>query len=953
MDFSAIEHKILKFWRKNKIFERSINQRPKTRNFVFFEGPPTANGRPGIHHVLARVFKDVVCRYKTMQGFRVERKAGWDTHGLPVELEVEKKLGIKTKPEIEKYGIAKFNKACKKSVWMYKKEWEELTERIGFWLDMKNPYITYESNYIESVWWIIKQIWQKKLLYQDYKVVPYCPRCETGLSSHEVAQGYKKVKENSIYVKFPVKGQKNTFFLVWTTTPWTLPGNVALAINRKINYVKVEEDSEFLILAENRLNVLKGKYRIVDRAIGGDLNKFSGSIEKLGEYEQILPYLIPNPKKSFIVVFGDFVSDQDGTGIVHIAPAYGEDDMKLGKQLGLETSLIYLDKEGRFEKDFPWSGKFAKDADRDIIQELKSRNLFYKEEQYEHDYPFCWRCDSPLLYYAKKGWFINMQKVKRNLIRNSQKINWIPAHLKEGRFGEWLKEIKDWAISRERYWGTPLPIWQCEKCNEKICIGSIKELFQKSKRKIKDLHRPLIDKILFKCEKCGGKMYRVPEVLDCWFDSGSMPFAQHHYPFENKNIIDKKIQFPADYICEAIDQTRGWFYTLLAISTLLGFESPYKNVISVGHVLDEKGEKMSKSKGNIVSHWDMINKYGIDSVRWYFYTVNQPGEPKLFNEKDIDSALKRFLIILWNCFVFLETYKPKSRMKIKSRNLLDKWIISKLNNLIPELTLLLDKYDITSAARKIEDFAVNDLSQWYIRRSRRRFQKPETKKELSESYDSLSVVLLTLTKLLAPFIPFFAEETYPKFNIREKSVHLENWPRVDKKLINQELEEKMQKIREIVALALAERAKAGIKVRQPLASLRIKDLRLKVKGNKELLDLIKEEVNVKEIVFDSKIKKEVELDTKITSGLREEGIVREIIRQIQELRKQHGLKPKDKIIIQYWMSEKLNKIINKQKNYILKETLAKQFESKESPVPRMGKEIDLEGEKLWLEIRKT
>jgi len=945
IDILKTEEKILKFWKKNKIFEKSLKKREKNPNFVFFEGPPTANGRPGIHHVLTRVFKDIVCRYKTMRGYKVIRKAGWDTHGLPVELEIEKKLNFSSKNDIEKYGIEKFNKKCKESVWEYKKEWEKLTERIGFWIDMKNPYITYENNYIESVWWILKQIWQKGLIYKDYKVVYYCPRCETTLSSHELSQGYKRVKENSIYVKFPIKNSENRYFLVWTTTPWTLPANVALAINKDISYVEIKKDEEKYILAKNRLSLFENeKIEIIEEFNGNEL------INKNLEYIPLFDFVKPI-KRAYFLILADFVSDKEGTGIVHIAPAFGEDDMEAGKKNNLDVFQT-VNYQGKFKDEISlWKGIFVKDADPLIINNLKERNLLFKEEIYEHDYPFCWRCKFPLLYYAKESWFINMNEVKNDLLKNNQKINWVPDYLKEGRFGEWLKEVKDWAISRERYWGTPLPIWECEKCKEKICIGSIKELLEKSEKKIKikDLHKPFIDKITLKCEKCNGKMKRVPEVLDCWFDSGSMPFAQYHYPFENKDKIDKKEQFPADFICEGIDQTRGWFYTLLAVSTLLNFGNPYKNVISLGHILDENGEKMSKSKGNVVNPWEMINKYGIEAVRWYFYTINQPGEPKLFKEKDVLNALNRFILILLNCFIFLETYKKDVRTKIESKDLLDKWIISRLNQLIIRVSFYLDKYDITSASRDIENFVVNDLSQWYIRVSRPRFQKPENKKDLINASSTLNFVLLNLSKLLAPFIPFLSEEIYLNLNKKGKSVHLEDWPIADKRKINKKIEEKMEEARKIVSLSLSLRSEAKIKVRQPLKELKIKNTKLK--KEKELLEIIKNEINVKNISFDEKMEKEIDLNCEITEELRKEGDLRELIRNIKDLRKKLNLKPQD--FVKAFISN--IDILPLDEKDLLKETKAKKYfkvENESEMKVDAKKEIEIGGKKYLIGIKK-
>jgi len=787
-NFAQLEEKILKYWQKNKIFEKSIKQRPKTKPFIFYEGPPFANGKPGIHHLLARAFKDVFIRYKTMRGYRVERRAGWDTHGLPVEMEAEKRLGIKTKKDIEKIGIEKFIKTCQESVFTYKKEWEDFTERIAYWLDLKNAYITCSPEYIRKVWQVLKKIWDKKLLVQDYKVVPWCPRCETALSSHEVAQGYKTIKEKSIYVKFKLKTDncKLKTISVWTTTPWTLPANVALAVNPK----------------DARYKDLIGL-----------------------EYEPL--YSNKGPHK---ILAADFVDPLEGTGIVHIAPAYGEDDLNLAKKENLP--VVYVERQ----------------KNEEIIADLERRGLLEKTEIIEHEYPFCWRCDTALIYYAKKSWFIKMSKLKKQLIKNNQKINWIPAHLKNGRFGEWLKDVKDWALSRERYWGTPLPIWICTKC--KKAELKIKNL----KLKIRDLHRPYIDKITFKCS-CGGIMRRVPDVIDCWFDSGAMPFAS------------KTQGYPADFICEGIDQTRGWFYTLLAIATCLGKKPPYKNVISHGLVLDKYSKKMSKSKGNIVVPEEVIDQYGVDSLRWYFYANNQAGEPKRFDIEDVKEKQNKIISTLWNSFVFFKDYAQDNR---KTKNILDKWILSRLNQAIKETTEYLDKYDAFHGARTIEEF-IDDLSNWYIRRTRKNCNKRVLKQ-----------VLFKTAQIMAPFTPFISEAIYP-------NVHLSDWPKADQ--INQKFNSQMQKARQVCADALALRAKAGIKVRQPLAKLQTPNYQLPT----EILDLIKDEVNVKEIVFGKKFA----LDTKITPELKKQGEERELIRKIQDLRKKAGLKITDKIVLSY------------------------------------------------------
>ena len=1023
LNLPKIEEKILKFWKKNKIFEKGLKKTQKGPRFVFYEGPPFANGLPGIHHLLSRAFKDIILRYKTMNGFFIERKAGWDTHGLPTEMAAEKKLCIKSKREIEKLGIAKFIRECKKNVFTYKKEWEEFTERIGFWLDLKNAYITCSDDYIESLWWILKKIWEKGLLYQDYKVVPYCPRCCTSLSSHEVAQGYKLIKEPAIYVKFKVKSQNSklkttpnkflaearnytgqatqnskltTYFLAWTTTPWTLPGNMALAVNPNFTYAKIKVDNEELILAKERIEASGIRGEIVEEFKGKDLVGL--------EYEPLYKFQISNFKLQiasfqFQVLTGDFVSLEEGTGIVHIAPAFGEEDLRIGKENNLPV-LMTIDGEGKFKPEVKeWSGKLVKEADPLIIEDLKKRNLLFKEESYEHEYPFCWRCETPLLYYAKDSWFIKMTSLKKDLIENSQKINWFPEYLKEGRFGEWLKEIKDWNLSRERYWGTPLPVWLCQTGrsqkskvkSQKFCdnikvIGSIRELEKLSGKKIKDLHRPYIDKITFKCEKCAGRMKRVPEVVDCWFDSGAMPFAQGHWPFaqsQKSKVKSQKLRppelFPADYIAEGLDQTRGWFYTLLAVSTLLGLGTPYKNVISHGIVLDANGQKMSKSKGNIILPSEVLKKFGADCARFYFYTLNPVAEPKRFDFREVEILSRRFFDTLWNCYLFFETYgirklktnhspfsmgwvaQPRppaggrgcgKNQKLKTKNLLDKWIISRLQNLNKKLIENLDKYYIIEAARLFDEFLVDDLSNWYIRRSRRRFQKPENLQEKTQASQVLYDVLLSLAKLLAPFTPFITDEIYQRLRSDlRRSVHLADYPKPDKKLINQKLEEEMQKVRKIAALALAERVKAGIKVRQPIASLKIKNQKLKIK-NKELLNLIKDEINVKEIIFDPKIKKEIELDTKITPQLKEEGIVREIIRQIQDLRKRAGLTPKDKISLQFSGSDFLNKILVKNQTLILRETLAKDIKLKKEKKIALEKEIDFPEGKLWLGLTK-
>jgi len=934
LNISEVEKKILEFWQKNKVFKKSLEKKSPKGDFVFYEGPPTANGKPGIHHVLARVFKDLIPRYKTMQGYRVERKAGWDTHGLPVELEVEKELGLKSKKEIENYGIDKFNQKCKESVWKYKEEWEKMTERIGYWMDMENPYITYENDYIESLWWIIKQVYEKDLLYKGYKVVPQCPRCGTVLSSHEVAQGYKNIEEKTVTVKFKLKqGQKignfkvdnNTYILAWTTTPWTLPGNIALAVAKDINYSILELRTSLRRgISGGEIIFTPGHYIIAtDRTpkLIKEGNYFTGKSQDIKgqdlislEYEPLFPGIIKgnekNAQNAFKIYPADFVSIEEGTGVVHTAVMYGVEDYELGEKVGLpKVHTVNLD--GTFNELVPqWKGKFVKDVEKEIIEDLIKRNLLFGTENYAHDYPFCWRCESPLIYYAKDSWYFAISKLRDELIKNNSKINWVPEHIKEGRFGEWLREIKDWAISRERYWGTPIPIWVCKKCGEIKVVGSRKELGVDEKF---DLHRPYIDEIKLKC-KCGGEMTRILEVMDCWFDSGAMPFAQSHYPFENKDLIDKKKQYPADFISEAIDQTRGWFYTLLAISTLLERGTSYKNVICLGHILDKDGQKMSKHIGNIIDPWEMIEKYGADVVRWHLYTVNQPGETKRFDEQALKESGRMFITLL-NVLTFYKMFVSKEKIDdLKTKNLsnvLDKWIISKLNLLVRETTEELDKYDITTAARKLESF-INDLSVWYLRRSRDRFKNGDEKAMMT-----LKHVLINLAKLIAPFIPFTAEYIYRELNGKLESVHLENWPEVEKKLGDEKLEANMELTRELCNLGLGSRSAQDIKIRQPLSGLTVGKKYQNL--DSQFIDLAKEELNVKNIDYQIELGDEVKLDTTITEELREEGMVRDFVRQIQAKRKEAGLTPKDKIKVYYSENKE---VIEKHSDQIKKQVIA-------------------------------
>lgn len=849
LNFGDRELEVLKYWKENNIFEKSIKMRENAPTFTFYDGPPTANGKPHIGHILTRVMKDIIPRYKTMKGYKVLRKAGWDTHGLPVELEVEKQLGIDGKPEIEKYGVEPFIKECKKSVWKYQKEWEKMSDRVGFWVDMDNPYITYDNNYIESVWWALKQIWDKGLLYKGHKIVPYCPRCGTALSSHEVAQGYKDVKDPSIYVKFQVKGQKQVYLMAWTTTPWTLPSNVALTVNPGETYIKAKCADEVYILAEALApTVLNEEFEVQEKMLGKDLVGM--------EYEPLFDFVKPE-KKAYYVVADNFVTLTDGTGIVHTAPAFGEDDAKVGRAYDLPFVQL-VNEQGEFVDSVePWKGVFVKDADPLIIKNLDGRNLLYKAVDYEHAYPFCWRCDTPLLYYARDTWFIKMTAVKENLLKNNNKINWLPDNIKDGRFGNFLENVIDWGLSRERYWGTPLPIWECE-CGHRHVVGSIdelKEMGQNVPENI-ELHKPYIDNVYLNCPECKtGTMKRVSEVIDCWFDSGSMPFAQWHYPFENKEIFEQN--FPADFISEAVDQTRGWFYTLLAISTLIFDEPSYKNVIVLGHVQDKDGQKMSKHKGNVVDPWTILDKQGADAVRWYFYTSSAPWLPSRFYEEAVSEGQRKFMGTLWNTYAFfvlyanIDKFNPNNyKLEYDKLQVIDKWILSRLHSLVVMIEKNLDNYRITEPARAIQEF-VDELSNWYVRRSRERFWQEEMTQDKINAYMTLYTVLETLSKLIAPFVPFMAEEIYKNLVLNvdssaPESVHLCDYPQADEKFIDKELEENMDFVLKLVVQGRACRNKASIKNRQPIGTIYVK---AKTKLPDMFRDLVADELNVKEIVF--------------------------------------------------------------------------------------------------------
>lgn len=849
LNFVDREKEVLEFWKKNNIFEKSIESREGGPTYTFYDGPPTANGMPHIGHILTRVIKDIIPRYRTMKGYKVLRKAGWDTHGLPVELEVEKQLGINGKSQIENYGVEPFIKQCKQSVWKYKNEWEKMSDRVGYWADMENPYVTYDNNYIESEWWALKKIWEQGLLYKGHKIVPYCPRCGTALSSHEVAQGYKDVKETSIYVKFRVKGEEQVYLMAWTTTPWTLPSNVALTVNPDETYVKAKCSDEVYILAEALAEtVLKEEFEVLERVQGKDLIGM--------EYEPLFDFVVPD-KKAYYVVGGDFVTLTDGTGIVHTAPAFGEDDARVGRAYDLPFVQL-VNEQGRFvDAVKPWKGVFVKDADREIISHLDQRNLLYKAMDYEHSYPFCWRCDTPLLYYARDTWFIKMTEVKDRLIKNNRTVNWLPENIKEGRFGNFLENVVDWGLSRERYWGTPLPIWECE-CGHRHVVGSIAELKEMGENVPEDieLHKPYIDNVYLKCPKCKtGRMKRVTEVIDCWFDSGSMPFAQWHYPFENEDLF--KDNFPADFISEAIDQTRGWFYSLMAISTLLFDQSPFKNCIVMGHVNDKDGQKMSKHKGNVVDPWTVLDKQGADAVRWYFYTESAPWLPSRFYEEAVSEAQRKFMGTLWNTYAFyvlyanIDQFDPtKYELDFEKLSVMDKWILSKLHTLIGIVDKNLENYRITESARAIEDF-VDELSNWYVRRSRERFWQKEMNQDKINAYMTLNTVLVTVAKLSAPFVPFMAEAMYRNLvktvdpNAPE-SVHMCDFPVVDETFVDAELEKNMELVLKIVVEGRACRNTANIKNRQPLGKMFVKS---EFELPETFRELVMDELNVKELIF--------------------------------------------------------------------------------------------------------
>ena len=860
-DFVTREKAVLDFWKENKIFEKSIEERKGCPTYTFYDGPPTANGKPHIGHVLTRVIKDMIPRYRTMKGYMVPRKAGWDTHGLPVELEIEKELGINGKEQIENYGLEPFIGRCKESVWKYKGMWEDFSGTVGFWADMDDPYVTYHNSYIESIWWSLKEIWNKGLLYKGFKIVPYCPRCGTPLSSHEVAQGYKAVKERSAVVRFKVVGE-DAYFLAWTTTPWTLPSNCALCVNPDETYCKVKAaDGYIYYMAQALLDKVLGSlgdkengveaYEILETYVGTDL-----------EYKEYEPLFAcagetakKQNKKAHFVTVDNYVTMSDGTGIVHIAPAFGEDDAKVGRTYDLPF-VQFVDGKGNMTEETPYAGMFVKDADPKILVDLDSEGKLFSAPKFEHDYPFCWRCDTPLIYYARESWFIKMTAVKDNLVKNNNTVNWIPESIGKGRFGDWLENIQDWGISRNRYWGTPLNIWECE-CGHRHSIGSIEELKSMSSNCPDDieLHRPFIDEVTIKCEKCGGEMKRVPEVIDCWYDSGAMPFAQHHYPFENKDLFEQ--QFPAEFISEAVDQTRGWFYSLMAISTLLFDKSPYKNVIVLGLVQDENGQKMSKSKGNAVDPFDALAKHGADAIRWYFYTNSAPWLPNRFHDNAVVEGKRKFMGTLWNTYAFyvlyanIDKFNPSEHeLDYDKLSIMDKWLLSKLNSLINTVDGYLDSYAIPEAAKALQSF-VDDMSNWYVRRGRERFWAQGLEQDKINAYMTLYTALVTVVKLAAPMIPFMAEDIYRNLvcSVDKNapiSVHLCDYPVSDAKLISADLEASMDEVLNIVVLGRAARNTANIKNRQPLGKIyatAAKEL------GKDFCEIIEDELNVKSLEF--------------------------------------------------------------------------------------------------------
>ena len=1010
VSFPELDAKVLQHWKEKDVFRRTETERPDAPLFMMYEGPPTANGSPGIHHVLARVFKDVICRYRTMKGYRVPRKGGWDTHGLPVELEVEKELGLKSKRDIEEYGIEEFNKKCRESVFRYVKEWETMTSRIGYWVDMEDPYVTLHNNYIETGWWMLKTLWDKDLLYQTMRGTPHCPRCVTSLSSHEVALGYREnTPDPSVFIKFQVDpaaspnnsdvleklgaGNTDVFLLAWTTTPWTLPGNTGLAVDESADYSIVELEGEGgghrLVLAQALVSGnITQEHNIVGTINGSDLvglgytplydpNEFGsqvrhfvrrpgpgGTVTELEDGGEFAPK----------VISAEFVSLDDGTGIVHIAPAFGDEDLDVGREK--ELSFVQpVDLQGIITGNYPFAGKFVKTADKEIMEDLTERGLLFHQDIYRHTYPFCWRCDTPLLYYAKSSWYIRTSALKDELVDGNDTINWYPDYIKDGRFGEWLRNNVDWAISRERYWGTPIPIWQCQDCNHTICVGGVDELRSMAGTNGSlaadglDLHRPYVDNIVLDCttEGCSGEMHRIPEVMDAWFDSGAMPFAQYHYPFDNETI-DTDGRFPADYICEAVDQTRGWFYSLHALSTLLKGQPAYKNVICLGLILDEKGRKMSKRVGNVVEPLSVLDEHGADALRWYLFTASHPGEPRRFSGKLVSETLRKVMLTLWNVYSFfigyaeIDKFDPSQKpADWKPENELDRWVLSELNTLVSQVDGYMDGYEPTSAGRRIQEF-VDQLSNWYVRRSRRRFWRNEGDADKLSGYITLHTCLVTVAKLMAPLAPFVAEEMYQNLVCSvdpsaPDSVHLSEYPVADESLVDQPLMEATQLAMKVASMGRAARSKAGLKVRQPLANVLVK---IRVPAEQGYLDQVRtqvlEELNIKDIQvieddapLAQKVLEEAGDETEtilsvenysvsleggymvavngdLSDELREEGLAREVVHRIQGMRRSANFDVTDRIVTYYQGPSKFAEVMQGPfSNYIRDETLSNQL----------------------------
>ncbi len=1041
LNITLMEEAMLRFWKSHDIFRKSMTMREGAPEYVFYEGPPTANGRPGVHHALARAFKDFFPRYKTMRGYHVLRRGGWDTHGLPVEIEVERQLGIKNKREIEEYGIERFNELCRKSAFTYIQEWEKFTERLGYWVDLDTAYVTYTNDYIESVWWILKTLWDRNLLYQGFKVVPYCPHDGTPLSDHEVALGYEETTDPSVFVRLPLVDSPDTSLLVWTTTPWTLPANVAVAAHPDVEYVTVERElpeggQEKLILARALLEQVFGdeKVKVVD--------SFKGKALKGKRYQPLFTFVAPD-KPAHYVILADFVTTEEGTGLVHIAPAFGADDMQAALDLDLPVIMTVAD-DGTFIPEVrPWSGKFVKDADPFIIQDLQARGLLFRAGTYVHTYPFCWRCGWPLLYYARTTWYIRTSQFKERLVELNERINWVPGHIKNGRFGNWLANNIDWALGRERYWGTPLPVWECETCHNQICVGGVKELSELARKDLSelDLHRPYVDEVRLTCPQCGGTMRRVPEVIDVWFDSGSMPVGQWHYPFEHQEEF--KRYFPADYICEAVDQTRGWFYSLHAISTMLFDQECYRNVICLGLILDAEGQKMSKSRGNVVDPWDVINKHGSDAFRWYIYTASPPGQERRFSVDLVGEVVRNFTLTLWNTYSFFVTYANLDGWKPDPNadpqySPLDRWILSALNVLVSDVTRAMEEYDVPGATRPIEQF-VEQLSTWYLRRSRRRFWKSGSDADKQAAYATLYQALTTLGKLLAPSMPFLAEELYQNLvrsvdGSAPLSVHLCDWPTVKAALVDEELNREMALVIKLASLGHAARNKANRKVRQPLAEaaflvgnaderhvvdryadlladeLNVKKVRtldaagevvayslnplpkqlgqkygrrfpkvreallalpadqsarallagqsLRVDVDGEMIEVLPEEVEVRaQALGGFAVASEgpylAALVTDLTPELVREGLAREFVRRVQDLRKSAELDIADRIRLYYRATPGLAAAVQDFRDYIMGETLAVELVA--GPAPREAFEASdrFDGEEMTVALVKV